>query len=187
MRTRLCLISIVCALGCSPSRSGPSDDQPGPAAPDLAVKAPPPDLAAASPPGPLPYACGQYANYTAHTTGIVRSPCDYDVSRILSIGGDVKTRITPPTITMQFPDGTSFTGSSDGTNFTATRLTMFPYDDGCTWQATEVLQGTIDTHGNCTLRASYSYREAPISPPPCASPCTIDAQVEIDRVSIIID
>lgn len=177
----------VSLAGCSAARNGGNDPDP-PATADLSSPdASQPDLW--QPPRPdLGYACGQYAAYRARVEGVVRSPCDYDVSKILSIGGDVKTRITPPTINMDFPDGTSFTGSTnaDGSTFSATRTTRFPYSDGCTWQATETLSGSIDQAGSCGLKANYTYREAPIAGSGCALPCTIDAQVAIDRVSIII-
>src|SRR5262245_8360224 len=76
------------------------------------------------------YICGAYSVYQAQTQGIVRSPCQYDVSKILSVGGDVKVRITPPMIDMEFPDGTRFIGSTDGVSFTAVRTTTFPFTDG---------------------------------------------------------
>lgn len=172
-------------LGCAPATRGPGPDDPGPAA-DLAPAAA--DLAGSEPAGPdLAYACGAYSNYTARVEGLVRSPCAYDVSRVLSIGGNVKTRIQPPTIHMEFPDGTVFSGESDGRTFSARRIQQFPFEDGCTWQATETLVGSIDTAGACTLRATYAYREAPLSPPPCAQACTIDAQVVIERTSIRVD
>lgn len=186
-RSLLTLVGIMgmfgALAGCSPAMRDSNDPGQGV---DASVDASVGD--AATPPSPdLSYSCGAYANYQARVSGVVRSPCAYDVSKILSIGGNVKTRITPPTISMEFPDGTLFTGPSDGKTFTARRITQFPFEDGCTWQATETLSGTIDDAKTCTLTAGYTYREAPISPPPCATACTIDAQVIIDRVSIRVD
>jgi hypothetical protein len=156
------------------ARSPGSDLAPSSAGEDMTPL--PPDLA---------YVCGDYSLYKAMTMGVVRSPCAYDVSKILSIGGGVKAMINPPTIHLEFPDGTAFTGATDGQTFTATRLTNFPYQDGCNWQATETLAGTIDTTGSCRLDASYTYREMPVQGVNCAQPCTIDADVVITRQSII--
>jgi hypothetical protein len=171
-------------LSCMPSRSdvGP-DPVVTPSGEDLASEA---DMRGPASPD-MAYACGEYSAYQAKTDGVVRSPCDYDVSRILSIGGDVKTKIRPPTISMEFPDGTFFTGTTDGKTFTATRMQTFPYSDMCMWRATETLSGSIDAADECRLRATYSYREAPITPPPCAMACTIDAQVIISRMRILIE
>jgi hypothetical protein len=145
----------------------------------------PPDLAAALPDLFGSYICGDYAAYHAETDGVVRSPCDYDVDKLLSIGGEVDVQITTTAISLKFPDGTSFQGSCDGQTFSATRMSDFPYSDGCEWRGMETLSGTVDTSGSCNLTASYTYREGPISGDSCASPCTVDAQVKILRDHII--
>src|SRR4030095_3745400 len=127
-----------------------------------------------------------YSTYRAHTSGTVMSPCGFSVTKILSIGGDVKVKIAPPTISMQFPDGTPFAAATDGTTFQAQRVTMFKFSDGCNWQATETLAGTIDVAGQCTMTATYQYREMPLTMGvPCAKPCTVDANVEITRTAIM--
>ncbi len=181
----LATVPVLMLVACSPGRQPVDVNPDGAQSTDGDMSVAPPD-AAAFPQVDLGYLCGRYSAYTAQVNGIVRSPCDYDVSKILQIGGEVKTKINPPTISMQFPDGTFFSGTSDGQTFTATRLTDFPYTDGCMWRATETLSGTIDVEHNCTLNANYTYREAPTSPPPCATPCTIDAQVIINWESVII-
>lgn len=171
-------------LGCTPSR-GDLDPDPvlSPTAEDSAGVA---DLRSPASPD-LGYACGAYSAYQARTDGVVRSPCAYDVSKILSIGGDVKTKIRPPSITMEFPDGTTFAGETDGKTFTATRTQTFPFQDGCTWRAVETLRGDINAGDECRLRATYSYREAPITAGLCATACTIDGQVVISRTKILIE
>lgn len=130
-------------------------------------------------------ACGTYAAYKAHSSGIVQSPCEYDVSKILSLGGEVRVQIASPTIRMEFPDGTLFLGPTDGETFTATRTQMFPFTDGCMWRATETLEGKIDTRATCNLQAKYGYREQPVTMGPCGTPCTIDADLIIERDHII--
>jgi hypothetical protein len=172
-------------LGCTPNRNdlGP-DPVLTPTGEDLASEA---DMRGPAPGPDLAYACGEYSAYQARTEGVVRSPCAYDVSKILSIGGDVKTKIRPPTITMEFPDGTTFAGQTDGKTFTATRTQNFPFEDGCTWRAVETLSGSINAADECRLRASYTYREAPIMGSSCATPCTIDAQVVISRTRVLIE
>ena len=170
------------AVGCSPARQEVPADPRDMSSLDMS------DDADGSVPITLDlgYLCGRYSNYQAQVSGIVRSPCDYDVSKILSLGSYVQTKINPPTISMLFPDGTSFSGTTDGVNFTATRITNFPYEDGCNWQATETMTGTIDAANQCTLHTSYTYREKPVSSGSCATPCTIDAQLIINWVSIIV-
>ena len=185
--TRFWLVSILLAAACSASPPGraPRDATVLESTPDAAWQ-PAVDLAEAddlADPAPVDagYACSIPSIYKARTSGIVRSPCAYDVSMILAIGGDVKATITPPTIRLEFPGGTSFVGTTDGMTFTATRITNFPFSDACNWQATETLAGTIDAGMNCQLSATYAYREMPVQGINCDIPCTIDAMVVIDR------
>lgn len=185
------LLTAIALSGCSVGRGASGDDGvdngAGPADRQDAAIAAPADARRAPEPPDSAYACGLYSGYKARTEGIVRSPCAYDVSKILSLGGEVKAKIRPPTISLEFPDGTFFAGTTDGSTFSAVRTQDFPFTDHCTWRATETLKGTIDAMNNCTLTSTYSYREMPISPPPCAIPCTIDAQVIIERTRIIIE
>jgi hypothetical protein len=64
-----------------------------------------------------------------------------------------------------------FTGTSDMCVLHLTRTTQFPFQDGCTWQSDQKMDGTLG------MKLKYTYSEKPISGQFCSMPCTVDADL----------
>lgn len=169
-RSRVRILLVLALAGCSPSRGG--DDT---ATPD-----------AAKLPDGGPTLCFEPSiSGTAMTGNAVVQDCAIwnNVSRMT---GTVTLSRTATTFTMAFANGLAFTGAITGNQVTLTHVEPHTFTDGCGWQSTETLTGTIDP-ATCVLSLSYAYAEMVVaSNGACATPCSGTADVTLQVTPIVM-
>ena len=80
------------------------------------------------------------------------------------------------TLTIDFGEGVVFAGTVNGSSVSIAYVHEHPWSDGCGWQATESLSGTIDD--GCSLNLRYDYTEGVVdSDGSCDSPCGASSDV----------
>lgn len=106
-------------------------------------------------------------------------------NNVARMNGAVTLTRTGSSFTMAFANGLSFTGSITGAQVTLTHIEPHTFDDGCGWQSTETLTGTLDP-STCILSLAYDYAEMVTqSNGACASPCTGSADVSLEVTPIL--
>lgn len=106
-------------------------------------------------------------------------------NNVARMTGTVTLERTATTFTMTFSNGLVFTGAISGTTVTLTHIEPHSFTDGCTWQSTETLTGTVDPT-TCVLTLRYDYQEmVTVSNGACASPCTGMADVSLQITPIL--
>lgn len=84
---------------------------------------------------------------------------------------------TGDVLTIDFGAGVVFAGTVAGSSVSIAYVHEHPWSDGCGWQATETLTGTIDA--SCgALNLQYDYTEGVVSSDgSCDSPCSASSDV----------
>lgn len=77
--------------------------------------------------------------------------------------------------TLDFPGG-SFVGTSDSCNVNLTRITQYPFSDGCIWETKQTVVGKLDG------QLVYKYTEKPVKGSNCAMACTVDAVMNLESM-----
>ncbi|CAN5183732.1 hypothetical protein BH11MYX1_BH11MYX1_51350 [soil metagenome] len=100
--------------------------------------------------------------------------------------GDVTLTRDATSFKMAFANGLKFAGSVSSSNHvTLVNIEPHSYSDGCGWQSTETLTGTLDP-STCVLSLSYDYAEMVVqSDGFCDSPCFGTANVSLKVTPII--
>lgn len=99
--------------------------------------------------------------------------------------GTVTLARTATTFSIDFANGLSFTGAITGNQVSVTHVEPHTFEDGCLWQSTETLTGTVDPT-TCVLALSYAYAEMVTqSNGACATPCAGTANVSLQITPII--
>jgi len=99
-------------------------------------------------------------------------------------GGVTLTR-TATSFSLDFADGLSFTGAITGNQVQLTHVEPHTFSDGCLWQSTETLSGTVDP-ATCVLTLAYDYAEMVTqSNGACATPCSGHADVSLQITPIL--
>jgi hypothetical protein len=94
-------------------------------------------------------------------------------------GGVTLTR-TASSFSLDFADGLSFTGAITGNQVELTHVEPHTFTDGCGWQSTETLSGTVDPT-TCVLSLAYDYAEMVTQDNgACATPCSGHADVSLE-------
>ena len=103
--------------------------------------------------------------------------------------GDAVIRRDGEVLTIDFQDGVVFTGAvaaEGGTeSVSLTHVHQHGWSDGCTWQATETLAGTIA--GDCSMSLRYDYAESvAVSDGACDTPCYASSDVTLE-INVVVD
>ena len=106
-------------------------------------------------------------------------------NNVARMTGMVTLTRTATSFSVDFANGLSFTGAITGTNVMLTHIEPHTFTDGCGWQSTETLTGTVDAV-SCVLSLAYDYEEMVTqSNGACASPCTGMADVSLMITPIV--
>jgi len=106
-------------------------------------------------------------------------------NNVARMTGMVTLTRTATSFSLDFANGLSFTGAITGNQVSLTHIEPHSFEDGCTWQSTETLTGTVDPT-TCVLTLSYDYEEmVTVSNGACASPCTGMADVSLEITPIV--
>jgi len=107
-------------------------------------------------------------------------------NHVSEMSGEVTLSRTASTFTLAFANGLTFTGPITGNSVTLTHVEPHSYVDGCGWQATETLTGTIDP-ATCALGLSYAYAEMVVTDNGgCATPCSGSASLDFTVTPILM-
>lgn len=91
-------------------------------------------------------------------------------------------------ISIDFGDGVAFTGTISVGAVTLTYSHQHSFSDNCTWQADELLVGTLTEGEDCDLSLTYSYSESvAVSDGNCAIPCDAFGNIDLSITPIEID
>ena len=106
-------------------------------------------------------------------------------NNVARMTGMVTLTRTATSFSLDFANGLSFTGAITRNQVSLTHIEPHSFEDGCTWQSTETLTGTVDPT-TCVLTLSYDYEEmVTVSNGACASPCTGMADVSLEITPIV--
>ena len=93
-------------------------------------------------------------------------------------------------LTIDFEEGVVFTGpvaeaEGEPESVSLTHVHQHGWSDGCTWQATETLTGTIAS--DCSMSLRYDYGESvAVSDGACDSPCYASSDVTL-QIDVVVD
>jgi hypothetical protein len=100
-------------------------------------------------------------------------------NNVARMTGSVTLTRTTSSFSIDFANGLSFTGAITGSQVELTHVEPHTFSDGCLWQSTETLAGTIDP-ATCVLTLAYDYAETVTqSNGACATPCSGHADVSL--------
>lgn len=107
-------------------------------------------------------------------------------NNVSRMSGDVTLTRDTSSFTMAFSNGLTFAGSVSSSNHvTLVNVEPHTFDDGCGWQSTETLTGTLDP-ATCVLSLSYAYAEMIVQDNgACATPCSGTANVSLGVTPIV--
>jgi len=106
-------------------------------------------------------------------------------NNVARMTGMVTLTRTATTFSLDFATGLAFTGAITGNAVSLTHTEPHSFEDGCTWQSTETLTGTVDPT-TCVLSLAYDYEEmVTVSNGACASPCTGMADVSLQITPVV--
>jgi hypothetical protein len=159
---RIALVAVVVAACSSPSR-GPEGQ------PD--AHDPGPDAA--------PAVCFEPAISGTAATGNANVQDCAIWNNVARMTGAVTLTRTGSSFSIDFANGLSFAGAITGTQVQLTHVEPHTFTDGCGWQSTETLTGTVDP-GTCVLTLAYDYAEMVTQDNgACATPCSGHADVSL--------
>jgi hypothetical protein len=100
-------------------------------------------------------------------------------NNVARMTGSVTLTRTGSSFSIEFGSGLSFTGAITGNQVQLTHVEPHTFSDGCLWQSTETLAGTVDP-GTCVLTLAYDYAEMVTQDNgACATPCSGHADVSL--------
>lgn len=174
MSSRLLAMVMLACAACGPQ----GGDDAAPSTPDAAV-----DANVVVIDGPPAQCYDEAVDVDVAAQGQVVQACAIWNSLAQLAGHAVVSR-SGMTLTIDFEGGVVFTGTIINNTVNLTYAHQHPFEDGCQWQATETLMGTLDpTTCNFTLR--YNYVEAVVvSNGLCATPCSAQADVTLTLTPI---
>lgn len=106
-------------------------------------------------------------------------------NHVANMSGTVTLSRTATTFTLAFANGLTFTGTITGNQVSLTHVEPHDFEDGCGWQATETLTGTLDPT-SCALTLSYAYAEMVVTDNGfCATPCSGTADLSFSVTPIL--
>jgi hypothetical protein len=107
-------------------------------------------------------------------------------NNVSQMTGNVTLTRDASSFKMAFANGLTFAGSVSSSNHvTLVNVQPHAFQDGCGWQSTETLTGTLDP-STCVLSLSYAYAEMVVHDNGgCASPCFGTANVSLTVTPII--
>jgi hypothetical protein len=106
-------------------------------------------------------------------------------NNVARMTGDVTVTRTATSFTLDFANGLSFTGAITGNQVQLTHIEPHTFTDGCGWQSTETLSGTVDP-ATCVLTLAYDYAEMVTQDNgACATPCSGHADVSLQITPIL--
>ncbi len=107
-------------------------------------------------------------------------------NNVSRMSGSVTLTRGTSSFTMAFSNGLTFVGSVSSSNqVTLVNVEPHTFSDGCGWQSTETLTGTLDPV-TCVLQLSYAYAEMVVQDNgACATPCSGTANVSLEVTPII--
>ena len=106
-------------------------------------------------------------------------------NNVARMTGMVTLTRTATTFSIDFANGLSFTGAITGNAVSLTHVEPHSFTDGCGWQSTETLTGTVDPT-SCVLSLAYDYAEMVVQDNGgCATPCSGHADVSLQITPIV--
>jgi hypothetical protein len=106
-------------------------------------------------------------------------------NNVARMTGMVTLTRTATSFSIDFANGLSFTGAITGNQVALTHIEPHTFTDGCGWQSTETLTGTLDPT-TCVLTLAYDYAEmVTMSNGACATPCSGHADVSLQITPIV--
>lgn len=168
---RIALVVVVVVAACSPSSRGSSPDAPrgdatvaGDAAPTM---------------------CFEPAITGTAATGNANVQDCAIWNNVARMTGTVTLTRTATTFSIDFANGLSFSGAITGNAVSLTHVEPHTFTDGCGWQSTETLTGTVDPT-TCVLTLAYDYAEMVVQDNgACATPCSGHADVSLQITPIV--
>jgi hypothetical protein len=106
-------------------------------------------------------------------------------NNVARMTGMVTLTRTASSFSLDFANGLSFTGAITGDQVALTHVEPHTFSDGCGWQSTETLTGTLDAT-TCVITLAYDYAEmVTMSNGACATPCSGHADVSLQITPIV--
>lgn len=168
---RIALVVVVVAA-CSPSARGPTGQ------PDAQAHG---SNAADAAPG----LCFEPAITGTAATGNANVQACAIWNNVSRMTGTVTLTRTATTFSIDFANGLSFTGAITGNAVSLTHVEPHSFTDGCGWQSTETLTGTVDP-STCVLSLAYDYAEMVVQDNGgCAMPCSGHADVSLQITPVV--
>lgn len=166
---RFLVVVAVVVTGCSPSSRTPTDAvQTGSGHADAA-----------------PALCFEPAISGTAATGNANVQSCAIWNNVSRMTGMVTLTRTASTFSIDFASGPSFTGAITVNQVSLTHVEPHSFTDGCGWQSTETLTGTVDP-STCVLTLAYDYAEMVVQDNGgCATPCSGHADVSLQITPVV--
>lgn len=105
---------------------------------------------------------------------------------LAELDGRAKVTRAGTNLSIDFANGVVFSGTVIGGVVKLVYAHQHPFSDGCGWKATETMDGQLDS-SNCNLKLEYDYVESVVtSDGSCASPCSAQANVNLELKPVIL-